>query len=74
VPSVQHSVKGLFAESLSLPSAAVGKAFCAECPTKGTRQRMQHSAKSAIPVVRRVQFLLVCCLVLSLHEWYEMLR
>jgi hypothetical protein len=51
VPSVQHSVKGLFAESLSLPSAALGKAFFAECPTKGTRQRMQHSAKLAIPVV-----------------------
>jgi hypothetical protein len=26
VPSVQHSVKGLFAESLTLPSAALGKA------------------------------------------------
>ena len=24
VPSVQHSVKGLFAESLTLPSAALG--------------------------------------------------
>jgi hypothetical protein len=51
VPSVQHSVKGLFAESLTLPSAALGKAFFAECPTKGTRQRIQHSAKPAIPVV-----------------------
>jgi hypothetical protein len=51
VPSVQHSVKGLFAESLTLPSAALDKAFFAECPTKGTRQRMQHSAKPAIPVV-----------------------
>jgi hypothetical protein len=52
VPSVQHSVKGLFVESLTLPSAALGKAFFAECPTKGTRQRMQHSAKPRIPVVR----------------------
>jgi hypothetical protein len=26
VPSVQHSVKGLFVESLTLPSAALGKA------------------------------------------------
>jgi hypothetical protein len=33
VPSVQHSVKSLFAESLALPSAALGKAFFAECPT-----------------------------------------
>jgi hypothetical protein len=40
VPSVQHSVKWLFAESLTLPSAALGKAFFAECPTKGTRQRI----------------------------------
>jgi hypothetical protein len=52
VPSVQHLVKGLFAESLTLPSAALGKAFFAECPTKGTRQRIQHSAKPRIPVVR----------------------
>jgi hypothetical protein len=51
VPSVQHSVKSLFAESLALPSAALGKAFFAECPTKGTRQRLQHSAKPWIPVV-----------------------
>jgi hypothetical protein len=39
VPSVQHSVKRLVAESLALPSAALGKACFAECPTKGTRQR-----------------------------------
>jgi hypothetical protein len=51
VPSVEHSVKGFFAEILTLPSAALGKAFFAECPTKGTRQRRQHSAKPAIPVV-----------------------
>ena len=51
VPSVQHSVKSLVAESLTLPSAALGKAFFAECPTKGTRQRIQHSAKPRIPVV-----------------------
>jgi hypothetical protein len=51
VPSVQHSVKGLFAESLTLPSVALGKAFFAECPIKGTRQRIQHSAKPRIPVV-----------------------
>jgi hypothetical protein len=51
VPCVQHSVKGLFAESLTLPSAALGKAFFAECPTKGTRQIIQHSAKPRIPVV-----------------------
>jgi hypothetical protein len=51
LPSVQHSVKSLCAESLTLPSAAFGKAFFAECPTKGTRQRIQHSAKTRIPVV-----------------------
>jgi hypothetical protein len=51
VPSVQHSVKRLVAESLTLPSAALGKAFFAECPTKDTRQRGRHSAKPRIPVV-----------------------
>jgi hypothetical protein len=51
VPSVQHSVKSLVAESLASPSAALGKAFFAKCPTKGTRQRIQHSAKPWIPVV-----------------------
>jgi hypothetical protein len=51
VPSVEHSVKGFFAEILTLPSAALGKAFFAECPTKGTRQIIQHSAKPTIPVV-----------------------
>ena len=51
VPSVQHSVKRLVAESLSLPSAALGKSFFAECLTKGTRQRGRHSAKPRIPVV-----------------------
>jgi hypothetical protein len=52
VPSVQLSVKSLVAESLALSSAALGKAFFAECPTKGTRQRLQHSAKPWIPLVR----------------------
>jgi hypothetical protein len=51
VPSVQHSVKRLFAESLTLPRAALGKAVFAECSTKGTRQRGQHSEKPRIPVV-----------------------
>jgi hypothetical protein len=51
VPSIQHSVKRLVAESLTLPSAALGKAFFAECPTKGTRQRGRHSAKPRISVV-----------------------
>jgi hypothetical protein len=55
VPSVQHSVKNLFAERLALPSAALGKAFFAECPTKSTRQRLQHSAKPWIPVVQQEQ-------------------
>jgi hypothetical protein len=51
VPSVQHSVKRLVAESLTLPSAALGKACFAECPIKSTRQRGRHSAKPRIPVV-----------------------
>jgi hypothetical protein len=57
VPSVHHSVNGLFAEILTLPSVALGKAFFAECPIKGTRQRIQHSAKPAIPVVNVPYFL-----------------
>jgi hypothetical protein len=52
VSSVQHSVKRLVAESLTLSSAALGKVFFAECPTKGTRQRGRHSAKPRIPVVK----------------------
>jgi hypothetical protein len=39
--------------SLTLSSAALGKAFFAECPTKGTRQRGRHSAKPRIPVVNQ---------------------
>jgi hypothetical protein len=42
VPSVQHSVKGLFAEFLTLPSAALGL-----CRVLDKR----HSAKPTIPVV-----------------------
>jgi hypothetical protein len=61
VPSVQHSVKGLFAERLTLPSAALGKAFFAECPTKGTRQRGRHSAKPRIPVVRAASTTIPSC-------------
>jgi hypothetical protein len=52
VPSVLHSVNHLITESRNSPSAALGKATFAECPTKGTRQSGQHSAKSWIPVVR----------------------
>jgi hypothetical protein len=55
VPSVQHSVKRLFAESLTLTSAALGKAVFAECPIKGTRQKDQHSAKPRIPVVGHIK-------------------
>jgi hypothetical protein len=40
VPSIQHSVKRLVAESLTLPSAALGKAFLG-----------RHSAKPRISVV-----------------------
>ena len=45
VPSVLHSVNQLVTESRTSSSAALGKASFAECPTKGTRQRVQHSAK-----------------------------
>jgi hypothetical protein len=51
MPSVLHSVNQLVTESRNLPSAALGKAVFAECPTKGTRQSVRHSAKSWIPVV-----------------------
>jgi hypothetical protein len=51
LPSVLHSVKRLVTESRTLPSAALGKSFFAECPTKGTRQRERHSAKPRILVV-----------------------
>jgi hypothetical protein len=39
------------AESVTLLSAALDKAFFAECPTKDTRQRDRYSAKPRIPVV-----------------------
>jgi hypothetical protein len=38
-------------KSRTLPSAALGKDFFAECPIESTRQRAEHSAKSWIPVV-----------------------
>jgi hypothetical protein len=51
VPSFLHSVNQLVTESRTLPSAALGKAAFAKCPTKSTRQRVRHSAKARIPVV-----------------------
>jgi hypothetical protein len=51
VPSVLHSVNKLFTERRTLPSAALGKVFFAECPIKSTRQSRRHSAKARIPVV-----------------------
>jgi hypothetical protein len=51
VPSVLHSVNKLFTEHRTLPSAALGKVFFAECPIKSTRQSRRHSAKARIPVV-----------------------
>jgi hypothetical protein len=51
VPRVLLSVNTLFTESRTLPSAALGKVFFAECPTKSTRQSDEHSAKPWIPVV-----------------------
>jgi hypothetical protein len=52
LPSVPLSVNELFTERRTLPSVALGKVFCAECPIKSTRQRLRHSAKGRIPVVR----------------------
>jgi hypothetical protein len=72
IPSVQHSVKSLVAESLALPSAALVKAFFAECPTKGTRQRLQHSAKPWIPVV--LAFLSSSRLFVPRAEWRRALQ
>jgi hypothetical protein len=46
VLSVLHSVNQLVTESRNSPSAALGKAVFAECPIKGTRQSVRHSAKS----------------------------
>jgi hypothetical protein len=51
MPRVLHSVNELVTESRTLPSAALGKGFFAECPTKSTRQSAEHSAKARIPVV-----------------------
>jgi hypothetical protein len=51
VPSALHSVNKIFTERRTLPSAALGKVDFAECPIKNTRQSLQHSAKSRIPVV-----------------------
>jgi hypothetical protein len=53
VPSVLHSVNGIVTECRTLSSAALGKEVFVECPTKSTRQRVRHSAKTRIPVVGR---------------------
>jgi hypothetical protein len=72
VPSVQYSVKRLVAESLTLPSAALGKVFFAECPIKGTRQRGRHSAKPRIPVVSDAECLMINLTKVSLY-WLTLL-
>jgi hypothetical protein len=51
VSRVLLSVNAVVTESRTLPSAAHGKDFFAECWTKSTRQSASHSAKSRIPVV-----------------------
>jgi hypothetical protein len=38
LPRVLLSVNAFVTESWTLPSAALGKGFFAECPTKSTRQ------------------------------------
>jgi hypothetical protein len=51
MPSVLLSVNVVVTESRTLPSAALGKEFFAECLKKCTRQRLEHSTKSQVPVV-----------------------
>jgi hypothetical protein len=51
VPSVMLSVNALVTKSRSLSSAALGKNFFAEYPTKNICQSGEHSTKSRIPVV-----------------------
>jgi hypothetical protein len=51
MPRALRSVNSVVTESGTLPSAALGKGFFAECSTKSTRQSAEHSAKSLIPVV-----------------------
>jgi hypothetical protein len=77
VSSVQHSVKRLVVESLTLPSVALGKAFFAECPKKGTRQRGWHSTKPRIPVVvasspdRITQIMVTNCKGVLASSWQK---
>jgi hypothetical protein len=52
MPSVLHSVNKVFTECRTLPSAALGKVFFAECAIKSTWQSRRHSAKTRIPIVR----------------------
>jgi hypothetical protein len=49
--SVLLSVNVVVTESVTLPSAVLGKEFFVEYPTKNTQQNAEHSAKSWIPVV-----------------------
>jgi hypothetical protein len=51
VPRVLLSVNTVVTESRTLPSAALGKDFFAECSIESTRQSAEHSVKSQIPVV-----------------------
>jgi hypothetical protein len=51
VPRVLLLVNVVVIESRTLPSATLGKDFFAECSTKSTQQRTEHSAKRRIPVV-----------------------
>jgi hypothetical protein len=46
VSRVLRSVNELVIESRTLLSAALDKGFFAECPTKNSRQRANHSVKA----------------------------
>jgi hypothetical protein len=49
MPSVLLSVNVVVTKSRTLPSAALGKEFFAECLKKCTQQRLEHSTNSRVP-------------------------
>jgi hypothetical protein len=51
MPIISRSVNVVIVESAISPSVALGKDCFVECSTKCTRQSVDHSAKSRIPLV-----------------------
>jgi hypothetical protein len=58
VPRVLLSANVVVTESMTLPSAALGNDLFAECPAKNTRQSVERSAKTRIPVVPYLLYIL----------------